>query len=247
MNCTDTRQLLHPYIDGELDLVRSLDVEKHIEACSGCAAENKSLRSLRSVLHSQSLTYSAPQSLKNSTSEIAKPPKPETHPPRLPWFWQWWAFGATALAALLLIMRPAGNGAGDLLANEMVSNHVRSLMAAHLTDVVSSDQHTVKPWFNGKLDFAPGVKDFSAEGFPLVGGRLDYLSDHEVAALIYRRNKHVINVFVWPINQSGPKFSGNKSLHGYNLVGRDVSGLHYALVSDLNASELDQLADLIGK
>src|SRR5262249_26530634 len=157
-------------------------------------------RSLRSALRANSLAFSAPQSLKNSVRKMAQPSESEPSLPRAQWLWQWWAFGATALAALLLILRPAGGNA-DLLANEMVSNHVRSLMASHLTDVVSSDQHTVKPWFNGKLDFAPSVKDFTAEGFPLVGGRLDYLNGHEVAALVYQRNKHVINVFVWPVSQ----------------------------------------------
>ena len=245
MNCAETKLLLHPYIDGELDLVRSLDVEKHIQACAGCLAENQSLRSLRSALRSSALTYSAPQSLRNSVREMALPPKPKTNSPRVPWLWQWWSFGATALAALLLIMRPAGNGNGDQLADEMVSNHVRSLMASHLTDVVSSDQHTVKPWFNGKLDFAPSVKDFAAQGFPLVGGRLDYLNGREVAALVYQRNKHIINVFVWPASQG--KESASESLRGYNLANRDVNGLHYALVSDLNATELGQLADLIGQ
>jgi anti-sigma factor RsiW len=244
MNCTEARLLIHPYIDGELDLVRSLDVEKHIETCAGCAAENRSLASLRSALRSASLTYSAPGSLKKSVRQIASAAKAESYTRRTPWFWQWWAVGATAFAAILLMMRLAGTNDGDLLANEMVSDHVRSLMAGHLTDVVSSDQHTVKPWFNGKLDFSPNVKDFAAQGFPLVGGRLDYLHGREVAALIYQRNKHVINVFVWP---QEPGKTNVESLRGYNLVSRDAGGLHYAFVSDLNATELEQLADLIGK
>jgi anti-sigma factor RsiW len=119
-------------------------------------------------------------------------------------------------------------------------------MAGHLTDVVSSDQHTVKPWFNGKLDFAPDVKDFAAQGFPLVGGRLDYLDGHDVSALVYRRNQHTINIFVWPANRAGAANDG-ENYRGYNLVYRDLNGLRYALVSDLNKNELNQLADLIGK
>src|SRR5205823_2595317 len=113
-----------------------------------------------------------------------------------PWIWRWIAAGATAFAAFALLLRPAGTSEHDLLLNETVAGHVRSLMAAHLTDVASSDQHTVKPWFDGKLDFAPDVKDFAAQDFPLVGGRLDYLHGRAVAALVYRHNKHFINVFV---------------------------------------------------
>lgn len=244
MNCTEAKLLIHPYIDGELDLVCSLDVEKHFETCAGCAAENRSLASLRSALRSASLTYSAPVALQRDVLQHAPVPEAESRSRGTPWFWQWWAVGATAFAGLLLMMRVAGTSDNGLLANEMVSDHVRSLMAGHLTDVVSSDQHTVKPWFNGKLDFSPNVKDFAAQGFPLVGGRLDYLHGREVAALIYQRNKHVINVFVWPQEPGKPNV---ESLRGYNLVSRDVDGLHYALVSDLNAAELGQLADLIGK
>jgi anti-sigma factor RsiW len=105
----------------------------------------------------------------------------------------------------------------------------------------------VKPWFDGKLDFAPDVKDFAAHGFPLIGGRLDYLDGREVAALIYQRNKHFINVFVWPADQARGQAPMNESLHGYNLISRDVNGLRYVFVSDLNAVELGELADLIGK
>jgi anti-sigma factor RsiW len=113
--------------------------------------------------------------------------------------------------------------------------------------VLSSDQHTVKPWFNGKLDFSPSVKDFAAQGFALVGGRMDYLNGRAVAALVYRRNQHFINVFVWPADQAGPAKSVVENRRGYNLLSRDVDGLRYCLVSDLNPTELGQLADLIGK
>lgn len=247
MNCTEARLLLHPYVDGELDLVRSLDVEKHIAACAGCAAENQSLLALRSALLSTSLAYAVPASLRKDLLQHVPVPDSKSSSRQTSWLWQWWAVGATALAALLLVMRLAGTGGQDLLANEMVASHVRSLMPGHLTDVVSSDQHTVKPWFNGKLDFAPSVKDFATEGFPLVGGRLDYLNGREVAALIYQRNKHLINVFVWPADGEGRKAQASESLRGYNLISRDAGGLHYALISDLNVAELNQLADLIGK
>ena len=252
MNCADLRLLLHAYSDGELDLVRSLDVEQHLQTCAACAAQNQSLRSLRSALRSAPLAYAAPPSLRQKVRQLNRepadsPPPESLRQPRAPWLWQWLAFGATAAAVLILALRPVGPAPGDLLADELVSGHVRSLMAGHLADVQSSDQHTVKPWFNGKLDFAPTVKDFAAQGFPLVGGRLDYLQGRAVSALVYRRNQHVINVFVWPTDRPGAGQPVAENRRGFNLISRDVDHLHYWLVSDLNPTELSQLADLIGK
>jgi anti-sigma factor RsiW len=247
MNCAESRLLLHAYTNAELDLVRSLDVEQHLQTCHACATESRSLLSLRSALRTAEFTHHAPQSLRNKVRQIARTPDEKPRPIRAPWLWQWLAAGATALALLTLLLRPAGVSDHDLLANEIVSSHVRSLMPGHLTDVVSSDQHTVKPWFNGKLDFAPDVKDFAAQGFPLAGGRLDYLNGRAVAALVYHRNQHLINVFVWPVDRAGGAKATVENRRGYNLINREANGLHHVLVSDLNAGELGELADLIGK
>jgi len=135
----------------------------------------------------------------------------------------------------------------DQLLNEAVASHVRSLMVEHITDVTSSDQHTVKPWFSGKLDFAPVVKDFAAQGFPLVGGRLDYMNGRAVAALVYRRNNHLINVFVWPARDTGSGKPAVENHRGYSVINREMDGLHYCLVSDLNDKELVELANLFGR
>jgi anti-sigma factor RsiW len=143
-----------------------------------------------------------------------------------------------------LILNPPGISQRDQLANQAVASHVRSLMPGHLTDVLSTDQHTVKPWFNGKIDFAPDVEDFAAQGFPLVGGRLDYLAGQTVAALVYHRNRHTINVFVWPAKTATPE--STKDLRGYTVINRDANGLHYCIVSDLNAKELGDFANLLG-
>lgn len=247
MNCAENRLLLHAYTDGELDLVRSLEVEEHIHTCAACTNEHRSLASLRNALRAAPLAYVAPQTLRKQVRGAIRAPEEKTRSPRVPWLWQWLAAGAMATALLVLMLRPAGLSENDMLANEIVSNHVRSLMPGHLTDVVSSDQHTVKPWFSGKLDFSPDVKDFAAQGFPLVGGRLDYLNGHAVAALIYRRNQHFINVFVWPVTSEKESNNAVEDRRGYHLISRDVNGLHYCLVSDLNAGELGELANLIGK
>jgi anti-sigma factor RsiW len=126
---------------------------------------------------------------------------------------------------------------GSSLEDELISSHVHSLLANHLTDVATSDQHTVKPWFNGKIDFSPPVVDLKARGFPLVGGRVDYLKGRVVAALIYRRSGHVINLFIWPA--SGPSVPAGER-EGYSLLNWSQAGLNFWAVSDLNEPELKQ-------
>lgn len=251
MNCAETRKLLHAYVDDELDLVRSLEVEQHLKACAQCAAAKDSIRSLRDALQQNDLAYRAPDSLRSeirkmtvgrasSRAEI-ETKAPRTSAPTL-WLWRLIATGATALAVLTIVLRP---GTSDELLNEAVADHVRSLQVNHLTDVASSDQHTVKPWFDGKLDFAPEVKDFAAEGFPLIGGRLDYLGGRTVAALVYHHNKHFINVFVWPDNNVTAEKV--ESFRGYSVIRFNVNGFNYCLVSDAEGKELSSLGDLLRK
>ncbi len=151
----------------------------------------------------------------------------------------------TALAALAIVTVSVEmlrrSSATEALAQQVVSDHIRSLMANHLTDVTSSDQHTVKPWFSGKIDFSPVVKDMVARGFPLTGGRLDYVDGHPVAALLYSRHKHIINLFVWPT--TGPDTSfGTLTIKGYNVIYWTRSHMAYWAVSDLNPRELEEFA-----
>ncbi len=157
-----------------------------------------------------------------------------------PWRWLTGGFagGALAMAALMLwVVEPALRGADDGLAGELVAGHVRSLMGNHLSDVTSTDQHTVKPWFQGKLAYAPPVEDFAADGFPLAGGRLDYVAGQPVAALVYHRRGHVINVFVWP-DGAAPKAAAPLSQRGFHLVAWHGAGMQFWAVSDVNADEL---------
>ena len=249
MTCPEIHPLLQAYTDGELDLLRSLEVERHLETCPACAVEKASLNSLSSSLRNSDLEYRASSSLRHRVLQIARPAvEPSRSREFIPLqLWKLLAFGATAFAVLTLLLRPAATSGPAGFADEAVSAHVRSLMADHLTDVASTDQHTVKPWFDGKLDFAPDVKDFASQNFPLIGGRLDYLNGRAVAALVYRRNKHPINVFVWPATGAAPAAPKIETERGYSIINQDVNGLHYCLVSDLNGTELAQLAALLGK
>ena len=247
MNCAEMNLLLHAYADGELDVVRSLEVEQHVKNCPACAKKIDSLKTLQSAFKQSDLAYSAPVSLRRSVRQIARPSEDrEARLPRdLQWFWKWLSIGATAVAILAIVLRPLGMSPNDELAGEVVSAHVRSLMAEHLTDVLSSDQHTVKPWVAGKLDFSPGVTDFANQGFALVGGRLDYLDGRTIAALVYKHNKHFINVFIWPATNASA--SEQKSYHGYNMVSFGANGFQYWLVSDMDEPGLTQLAGLLGQ
>jgi anti-sigma factor RsiW len=159
------------------------------------------------------------------------------------WFAPAFSLAALALAVMLYVDIPENQ---NPWLDEAVSGHVRSLMAEHLNDVISSDRHTVKPWFIGKIDFAPPVYDFTAQGYPLLGGRLDYLEHQTAAVLTYRRNKHIINTFILPTDEtdSAPQ---NATDRGYNIVYWRQNHMRFILVSDLNKDELSALGQLMQK
>ena len=241
MSCQETRNLLHGYVDSELDLLNSLQVEQHLKDCPTCSLEHKNYQSLRSALRTDSLYFRAPATLqKRVRSSVRAGLKSVDKHRTLSWRWLA-AAGSLALVTiviLIFVFIQSGPAREELLAQEVVSGHVRSLMANHLTDVASTDQHTVKPWFDGKLDFSPPVIDLTAQGFPLVGGRLDYINNRPVAALVYQRRRHFINLFIWPeATESGGK---DKVIvrQGYNLIYWNRAGMVYWAVSDLNANEL---------
>jgi anti-sigma factor RsiW len=173
----------------------------------------------------------------------------EEQPQPMIFRWRWAIAAASLLAAVIIIWSIASfatrQSPDDVLAQEVVASHVRSLMANHLTDVPSSDRHTVKPWFDGKLDFSPAVKDLSPQGFSLNGGRLDYIGNRPVAALVYQRRQHSINLFVWPATHA-PAANGKASeRQGYNVIRWSNAGMTYWAVSDLNLAELQQFVQLL--
>ena len=254
MNCQEIKALKHAYADRELDLVRTTEIERHLSDCRACSQAYENIRAMSSALKSSDLYFKAPALLEGRIHESLgaenkdAPTLQRSNVPMLFW-WQWLKWGipiaSTALIAILVataLIRPSTD---ERLAQEVTASHVRSLMATHLIDVASADPHTVKPWFDGKLDFAPPVTDLAAQGFPLVGGRLDYLQNRTVAALIYQRHKHLINLFVWPGTRNS---SGAKKLvvrQGYNLIHWNESGMTFWAVSDLNPAELREFVELI--
>ncbi|MEK1896374.1 MAG: anti-sigma factor [Rhizobium sp.] len=240
--------MLHGFIDGELDSAHAAQVEAHLATCSDCAGEVQRLRAVRHAIGRDGVRWQAPEAFRarilamvGRESAAAMPQPPEQARRHLLGFIQRWSLlpslAALAASAFLFVNMPPQ----DLsIQDQLLASHVRSLLADHLTDVETSDQHTVKPWFNGKLDFSPPVVDLAAEGFALAGGRVDYIGGRVVAALIYRRHGHVINVFVWP----GPPAARTTALRdGYNIEEWSAGGLQFSAVSDVNATDLTAFRD----
>lgn len=239
------RELLHAYVDGELDLANTRETERHLESCADCRGTEKAIQELRSTLTSDATAYRAPAHLRRNVRAALRREAKSTRQTLSPWLV--FATGAAFAAVLvgLVLFQTMFGARGNTIVDQVVANHVRSLLAAHLVDVVSSDQHTVKPWFDGKIDFAPEVRDLSANGFPLVGGRLDYLDRKTVAALVYQRNKHPINLFITPEPTSRSTSRTVRTRRGYNVFSWTDNGMKYWAVSDLNEAELRQFTDLL--
>jgi mycothiol system anti-sigma-R factor len=253
MNCEQTRSLLGAHLDGELDAVNDRELQAHLRECSVCLGEAGQHETLRRMVRQGAPYHRAPGGLeariRGSLRTTAAPAREITPRPaaRSNWLWQWTGAAATVAAVVVAVWIgsaiTARRATARYLAEDLVSAHVRSLLASHLTDVPSSDQHTVKPWFAGKVDFAPPVRDLSAEGFPLVGGRLDYVWGQTVAALVFQRNKHFINLFIWPPEAGAMSPEPFVTHRGYNLVSWKQNELTFCAVSDLNRQELEQFAE----
>ena len=249
MACQHSELLLPAYFDGELDLVRNIEFEEHLKTCRLCAQQLTELQAMRSSLQSANLYERAPESLR---SRIRAALPPEARPQPISMLrrraLEWLAVAAAILIAVILgakVLSNIGGGEQNLIAEEIVASHIRSMQPGHLYDVESTDQHTVKPWFDGKLDFAPPVINLADQGFPLIGGRLDYVGHRDVAALVYQRQKHFINVFVWPEDSKVAKTPEVQTIQGYNLVFWSHNGMYFCAASDLNLAELRQFAQLL--
>jgi anti-sigma factor RsiW len=240
------RELLHAYADGELDLATAREAERHLESCADCRGIEKAIRESRAALTGDAVAYRAPAHLRKRVRAALRQEARSTQQTLSPWLM--FATGAAFAAALVtaVLFQTTRSAGSNTIVDQVVADHVRSLLATHLVDVASSDQHTVKPWFDGKIDFAPAVRDLSAEGFPLVGGRLDYLDGKTVVALIYQRNKHPINLFITPAPGNRDTSPIAATRRGYNVFSWTRSEMNYWAVSDLNQPELRQFIALIG-
>jgi anti-sigma factor RsiW len=249
VECDRARELIDAYVDRELAVELGTEIERHIESCAACRALYERRRALSAQLREPALYAAAPERLHRRIADAIAAESPPTalRPARR----QWLQLAAACVTAAVL-----GSGATYLsligspvsLADEVVANHVRSLLVENrAVDVPSSDEHTVKPWFNGKLDFAPPVVDLTSDGFPLLGGRLDYAGQRTVAALVYRHRQHIINLFLWPAD-GGATDGGamvTESRQGYHLLHWSSEGMTYWAVSDLNPADLKAFGDLV--
>ncbi len=268
MNCDEATKLMDGYLDGELDPFASQKIEQHLRDCRTCEQAYEAHTALTQAISRGALYYKAPDELRQRVHSslldtlgakdmrsaarenqlLVKRPRAERRfvVSEMPWNWLALA-AAIILAAIIassLFPRLKQPGSDQFLATQLIASHVRSLMANHLTDVASSDQHTVKPWLDAKLDFAPAVVDLSSEGFPLIGGRLDYLDNRPVAALVYQRRKHFINLFVWPTAAGDSKKQELVTRQGYHLLHWIDGDFTYWAVSDVNASDLQNFKQL---
>jgi anti-sigma factor (TIGR02949 family) len=250
VSCDYTRTVLHGYLDGELDATRAAEFERHLEGCRECTTVLGVEESLRSSLQRSGLYETAPISLRKKIRADLDGLTSPAVKMRVP-IWRLVAVFAmivvVASVSWFAWLRPVPNSSDTVpfTVAEMIDAHVRSLQPGHLTDVASTDQHTVKPWFNGKLSFVPPVKDFSDEGFPLIGGRLDVLGGQNVAALVYTRRKHIINVFVMPTKEPDTAIHTPGLRQGYQWRHWRRQGMEYCAVSDVSDSDLYELAQLI--
>jgi anti-sigma factor RsiW len=247
MTPDNARTLLHAYLDGELDAASTIELEAEIDRSPGLRQELARLSSLQTALRGAT-RFSAPAGLTERALGSVSTPREKTEGNVSPW-WRNAAISASAIAAVLLVW----NLAGPLFhsqrrvssIDEVVSAHVRSLLADHLTDLASVERHAVKPWLSNRLDFAPPVRDLSDHGFQLAGGRLDYLGGEAVAAIVYQQRLHVINVFIWPSTGETSSRMHEATERGYNTVRFHSAGMNYWIVSDVNAQDLRKLAGLL--
>jgi anti-sigma factor (TIGR02949 family) len=244
--CDQTQNQLHGYLDGELDAISAADFERHLETCPNCKQTLAAEEALHQSIQKANLYERAPESLRKKL--LGEPQRQSAAARSFPaprvFGWGWLAAAAALLLAVLVgwqqLQKPRGLTEAQLVAASLVDAHLRSLQPGHLTDVESTDQHTVKPWFDGRIDFAPPVRDFANDGFPLLGGRLDVAGGKTVAALVYSRRKHIISVFVEKA-QPENNWNGAGESQGYHWLAWQQNGFSICAVSDVAPTDLGQL------
>jgi anti-sigma factor RsiW len=258
MNCQECHDYIDAYIDNELDIASTILVKQHLRDCFGCQQLLEARKAVGALLDNPQVRFEVPDSLLGKIQSVLPVARPEVKQRSgsrfvIPWFSVPWFSVPLALAATiavvlgLVFLNQRGmfdRSRGNALAQDVISSHVRSLLATHLLDVPSTDQHTVKPWFDGKLKFSPPVYDFAERGFRLTGGRLDYFNGREVAALVYQRNKHIINLFIWPSESGRNTAAESFTKDGYNVSHWERDGFEFWAVSDVNAEDLGAFAGL---
>jgi len=245
MNCNEAKAVLNAYLDKQLDAIETKDVAEHIGECPACGDEYRKLVEVTSAIHSGAVRHKAPGNLERRLIKSLKHYDSKTGF-SIASVWSYslpsLIFGI-ALGWILMTNYSTRQVRNDEL-HAVVAAHVRSLMVDHITDVASSDSHTVKPWFHGRLDFSPTVRDLTQQGYPLIGGRMDYIEERAVAALVYRHRKHTINLFVSPLNTE-PGIRQNAGYNGYNIIHWDDGQFSYWLISDLNNKDLAHFKELL--
>lgn len=244
MNCNEAMQLLDAYVDGELDLTRQLDMETHLADCASCKEAAERIAHQRLIVRMNMPVYKAPPKLR---SKIRATIRKEA---KVPFEWLTVYDRSLAYAAAFIVLSCAlawtwftfAPAKDNQLIAEAVSNHSRSLMVSHLVDCASADQHTVRPWFNGKLDYSPPVVDLAQAGYALVGGRIDILEKRPVAAIVYQRGKHVINLFIWPATNRKIDLDV-QSDRGYHFCGWNEGGMNYFCIGEISPADLEAFED----
>jgi anti-sigma factor RsiW len=249
MECNQSRELISASIDDGLDATTATALSLHLAGCDACSRLHEQLQDVHVAINMHAHRYPAPAHLRQRIlgAVAEQPPQAVRAHRAMPWVWINLAFGSistTAFAALLMLYL-AVPPAAERLDQEIVASHFRSLMPDHLADVASTDQQTVKPWFNGKLDYSPPVYNLAQVGFTLIGGRMDYIDQRPVSALVYQRGKHVINLYVWPARSTRNSTPMLTSRQGFQLIRWTRDGMQYQAISDLNGPELMQFERLL--
>jgi anti-sigma factor RsiW len=252
MQCDRARELIGAYIDEELGGDDRASVASHIESCAVCTRLAGDIRRMSTVIAGLGRKNAPVVLASKIRSRLDAEGREQVDRPRMPWRMPsnvWRQAAALAACCMLSVLVAWGvvtsSNRADGLQQEIVTAHIRSLLQDSPIQVASSDAHSVKPWFAGRVDFAPEVKDLTAEGFPLVGGRLDYVDHHRVGVLVYRRRLHIVNVFMWRARAAEDAAPMLAKRSGHNLLSWTKDGVIYWAVSDLDGGELKRLQSLL--